>query len=182
MFKKLFILFAALVIAFCAYVAMQPSQMRVARSTEIAAPADVIFPHINNLKKFDAWSPWSKLDPNATMTYDGSEEGEGATATWKGNQEVGEGTMTIIESSPSDTVKLWLEFVEPWPGSANVEFLLEPAGANTKVTWAMESSHGFFERAMCTLLRMKPEDMIGEKYQEGLANLKKTVEAGLSTG
>lgn len=177
MFKKLLLIILAIVVAFSVYVALQPAAFQVAKSTEIAAPPDVVFPHINSLKKFDAWSPWAKLDPNATMTYEGPDAGEGATAKWKGNHEVGEGTMSIIESTPPESVKMWLEFVEPMPGIAEVDFKLEPKGEATSVTWAMSTSHGFFERAICTLMMLDPEKMIGEKYEEGLANLKKIVES-----
>lgn len=181
MLKKLLLLIAAIVVAFCAYVAMQPADMRVARSIEINAPADVIFPHVNSLKKFDAWSPWARLDPNATMTYEGADEGIGAIAKWKGNQEVGEGTMSITGSTPPREVKMWLEFVAPMPGIADVNFKLEPKGSNTNVTWAMSTSHGFVERAICTLLMLNPEQMIGDKYEEGLTNLKKLVEAEIQS-
>lgn len=176
MFKKFLLLLAAIVVAFCAYVAMQPAEMRVARTTEISAPAEAIFPHVNSLKKFNAWSPWAKLDPDATMTFEGADEGPGAIAKWKGNHEVGEGTMSITESTPPTDVNMWLEFVAPMPGIADVSFKLEPKGPSTNVTWAMSTSHGFFERAICTLMMLNPEQMIGEKYEEGLANLKKLVE------
>ncbi len=112
------------------------------------------------------------------MTFEGADEGKGAIAKWKGNREVGEGTMTIVDSQPPRDVKMRLDWVAPMAGKADVSFKLEPAGANTKVTWAMESSHGFFERAMCTLMRINVDAMIGEKYEEGLANLKEIVEAG----
>lgn len=180
MIKKLLIVVAAIVIAFLAYVAMQPAEMRVARSAEISAPADAIFPHINSLKKFDAWSPWAKLDPNAVMTYEGPDAGKGAIGKWKGNDQIGEGSMTIVETTPPNALKMKLDFIEPWPGEADVEFTLEPAASNTKVTWAMETRHTLMERAMCILLRMNPEKMIGNKYEEGLANLKKVVEAQAS--
>lgn len=180
MIKKLLIVLAAIVVAFCGYVALQPAAFTVARSAEMAAPPEAIFPHINSLKKFDAWSPWAKLDPNSTITFEGADEGVGATAKWKGNHEVGEGTMSITESSPPTDVKMWLEFIEPMAGIADVTFKLEPKGQNTNVTWSMSTSHGFFARAMCTLMMLNPEKMIGDKYEEGLANLKKIVESAPS--
>ena len=178
MLKKLFILLAAIVIAFLAYVAMQPADYRVARSTEIAAAPEAIFPHVNSIKKFDVWSPWSKIDPNAVMTYEGPEAGKGAVGKWKGNADVGEGVMTIVESQPARDVKMKLDFVSPFTATADSAFHLEPAGPNTKVTWEMTGRHDFLMRAMCILMRHSVDDEIGGKYEEGLANLKKLVEAG----
>lgn len=176
MIKKLLILIAAIVVAFVAYVAAQPSSFSVVRTAEIAAPAEVIFPHVNSPRKAHEWSPWTKLDPNMTMTFEGAESGEGAIAKWKGNHEVGEGIMSITESTPPTEVQMWLEFIEPFPGSADASIKLEPSGSATKVTWAMSGNSGFFERAMCTLMGIDMDQVIGEKYQEGLANLKKIVE------
>lgn len=176
MLKKILLVLAALIAVFVVYVALQPAAFSVARSIEISAPPEKIFPHVNSLKKFNDWSPWAKLDPNSKMEFSGPDEGEGAVAKWKGNHEVGEGTMTITKSTPHSNVEMSLEFVEPMPGIADVDFKLEPTGQNTNVTWAMSSSHGFIERAICTLMMINPEKMIGEKYEEGLANLKKLVE------
>lgn len=176
MFKKLLILLLAVVVAFLAYVAMQPADYRVARSAEMAAPPDVIFPHINSHKKFNDWSPWAKVDPNAVMTYEGPDEGKGAIGKWKGNSEVGEGTMTIVESDPPNKVEMRLDFVSPYPATADVAFTLEPKGGNTDVTWAMTGEHNFIMRAMCILMGHDMDQMIGSKYEEGLANLKKIVE------
>ncbi len=178
MFKKLLILLLAIIVAFLAYVAMQPAGYSVARSAEMAATPEAIFPHINSLKKFDVWSPWAKVDPNAVMTYEGPEDGKGAIGKWKGNSEVGEGSMTIVDSNPSSDVKMKLDFVSPFPATADVAFAVEPKGANTKVTWTMLGEHNFVMRAMCILMRHDIDQMIGEKYEEGLANLKKIVEAG----
>lgn len=178
MFKKLLLVLVALIVGFLAYVAMQPAAYRVARSAEMAAAPEAIFPHINSLKEFDAWSPWAKLDLNAVMTYDGPDEGKGAIGKWKGNEEVGEGSMTIVESTPPSNVKMKLDFVAPFPATANVSFALEPKGDTTNVTWAMTGEHNFFARAMCILMRHDMDQMIGSKYEEGLANLKKIVEAG----
>ncbi len=35
-----------------------PSHARVERSTVIKAPAEQVFPHVNDLKQWAAWSPW----------------------------------------------------------------------------------------------------------------------------
>jgi len=178
MFKKILILLTALVIAFLAYVALQPADYRVARSADMAATPEAIFPHINSLKKFDVWSPWAKIDPNAVMTYEGPDAGKGAIGKWKGNAEVGEGVMTVVDSNPPSDVKMKLDFVAPYPATADVAFSLKPSGDKTNVTWAMTGTHNFMMRAMCILMGHDMDDMIGSKYEEGLANLKKIVEAG----
>jgi len=63
MFKKILIALAIIILVFVIVVATRPSEFRVARSTTISAPAAAIFPHVNELKKWEAWNPWGKSTP-----------------------------------------------------------------------------------------------------------------------
>lgn len=176
--KKLLLVLLAVVAVFCGYVALQPSQMHVARSIDISASPEAIFPQVENLKTFNEWSPWAKIDPNATITYSEPDAGEGAMMSWKGNSEVGAGNMTVVNSISGKEVEYYLEFIEPWPGIAESKFVLDTQGENsTRVTWSMTSQNSFIERAICTLMQMNPDAMIGAKYEEGLASLKARVES-----
>ena len=98
MLKKIFIVLVLLVAGFAAFVALQPSAFRVERTTTIAAPPAQVFAHVDDLHKWEAWSPWSKLDPNAKVGYEGAPAGKVAAFTWAGNDQVGEGRMMIVES------------------------------------------------------------------------------------
>src|SRR5262245_54299722 len=128
MIKKILLAFAALIVILIAAVAMQPSEYRLSRSTTIAAkPAD-IFPHVNDLRRWDDWSPCAKLDPNAKVTFDGPEAGQGAAFTWAGNDKVGAGRMTITDSNPSERVTTRTDFVKPFEGSSVSEFTFVAQG------------------------------------------------------
>jgi hypothetical protein len=69
MFKKILIGLAALILIFVAIVAMQPADFRVERTTKIAAPQADVFAQVNDFHKWDAWSPWAKLDPAAKNRF-----------------------------------------------------------------------------------------------------------------
>jgi hypothetical protein len=116
------------------------------------------------------------LDPNSKVTFEGPEAGEGAIFRWAGNAEVGEGSMTIQESRPPEYVKIELHFIKPFEDTAITEFKLAPDGDATNVTWTMDGQHNFVSKAMC-LLVMDMDKMIGDKYEEGLANMQAVVEA-----
>ncbi|MCB1235205.1 MAG: SRPBCC family protein, partial [Verrucomicrobiae bacterium] len=102
MFKKILIVLLILIVAFVVVVALQPGDMRVSRSAVIPAAPAVVFDHVNDLHKWQAWSPWARLDPNATNTFEGPTAGKDAAFSWSGNMSVGEGTMTITESHPAE--------------------------------------------------------------------------------
>ena len=147
MLRKILIGLAVLVALFIVVVAMQPSEFQVARTATIAAPQAEVFAQVNDLRKWDAWSPWAKLDPDAKINFEGPEAGQGAAMSWAGNDKVGEGKMTIVESKPDEAVKLKVDFVRPFEGTSNSNFAFKPEGDGTSVTWAMSAHHNFLEKA-----------------------------------
>jgi hypothetical protein len=167
---------AAIIIGFVVVVAMQPSEFRIERSLAMAAPPEAVFAQVNDFHKWEAWSPWLKVDPNAKGTYEGPTSGEGAIFRWAGNDEVGQGSMTITQSKPSEFVRIDLHFIKPFEGTAVSAFTLQPAGDQTTVIWSMDGKNNFISKALC-LLVMDMDEMIGSKYEEGLASMKKIVEA-----
>lgn len=181
MLKNIVVGFVSAMAAFLTYVWMQPAEFMVARSATIAAPPAAVFANVNDLKKFNAWSPWAKKDPAARVAYGGPQSGEGAEFAWSGNQDVGEGKMTIVESKPDRSIKIRLDFVKPFAGSNGATFVFEPVGEATKVTWTLAGENGFLARAFMIAIGVDMEKMIGDDYEAGLANLKALVEAAPKT-
>jgi hypothetical protein len=166
---------AVLLIAFSIVVALQPSSLRVARTVTIAATPAEAFAHVNDFQKWRAWSPYDKRDPNMKRTYEGPEEGTGASYAWNGNSEVGEGRSTIVESRPGELIEIKLEFVRPFAGTNTAQFIFEPQGDQTAVTWALDCKCDFGAKAVGLFINM--DKMIGNDFEAGLANLKKVVES-----
>lgn len=160
--------------AFAAIVAAQPSEMRVSRSITIAAPADAVFAEVNDLRRWQRWSPWENLDPHLQRTYSGAGAGEGAAYHWSGNSEVGEGGMTIEVSRANELIRIRLEFLKPFAATNVTEFRFIPEGAGTEVIWTMTGEKNFFCKGMCLLMDM--EAMIGADFEKGLAQLKDVAE------
>jgi hypothetical protein len=50
---------------------------------------------------------------------------------WAGNDKVGEGKLTIVESRPNELVKVKVDFVEPFEGTNTSEFQFKPETAKT---------------------------------------------------
>ena len=69
--KRLLVGVVLLIATFLVVVWFQPDDYRLTRSTVIAAPAAEVFSRVNDLRKWDDWSPWAKLDPNAKVTFSG---------------------------------------------------------------------------------------------------------------
>jgi carbon monoxide dehydrogenase subunit G len=150
--------------------ALQPAAYEVSRSVEIAAPSAAVFPYVNDLKKFNEWSPWLKRDRDAKVDYGGGFD----SFTWKGNSSIGEGKMTIAERKEPSLVRMRLDFVRPFPGTGEAIFSLEPAGGGTRVTWVMKGEKVFVTKVMGLFLSM--DRMIGPSFDRGLADLKTQTE------
>ena len=71
MIKKILAALVVLIAAFAGYVALQPDELLIQRQATIAAPPAAVFEQVNDLKKWDAWSPWAKMDPNAKVGFEG---------------------------------------------------------------------------------------------------------------
>jgi uncharacterized protein YndB with AHSA1/START domain len=166
----------ALLAGFVAYVAMQPAEFRITRSATMSAPAEEVFAQINNFHHWNDWSPWAKLDPAANNTFAGPTYGEGAVFKWSGNDEVGEGKMTITESRPGELVRIQLDFLRPMQDTSDTEFTFQEQGDQTVVTWTMSGEKkNFMCKAVCLFMDM--DKMLGDQFEQGLASMKAIVEA-----
>ena len=175
MIKKILIGLAVIVVVFVGVVAMQPSDFRIVRTATMSAPAPAVFAQVNDFHNWEAWSPWAKLDPAAKNSFEGPSAGIGAIFRWAGNKEVGEGSMTITESRPSDLIRITLEFLKPFAATNSAEFTFKPDGDQTAVTWSMAGKNNFISKAICLFMNM--DKMVGGKFEEGLAAMKSIVEA-----
>jgi hypothetical protein len=175
MLKKILIALAAIVVVFVGVVAMQPSDFRIVRTATISGPAPAVFAQVNDFHNWEAWSPWAKLDPATKNSFEGPSAGIGAIFRWASNKEVGEGSMTITESRPSDLIRIKLEFLKPFAATNSAEFTFKPDGDQTAVTWSMAGKNNFISKAICLFMNM--DKMVGGKFEEGLAAMKSFVEA-----
>ncbi len=166
---------AVIIIVFVVVVALQPSEFTVTRSAAIAAPPEAVFAQVNDLHKWEAWNPWGKIDPAMKQTYEGAAAGNGAIYSWVGNAKVGEGRMTITESSPNELIRFNLEFFKPMAGTSTAEFTFKPEGNQTTVTWSMTGKNNFIAKAVCLFMSM--EKMLGGQFEQGLAQMKSVAEA-----
>lgn len=175
MLLNIFLGVAAVVALFLIVVALQPAAFRVSRTAKMSAPASAIFPHMNDMRAWLAWSPWEKMDPTMKRTYEGAAAGVGSVYSWQGNKNIGEGRCTIFESRPHELVRFKLEFFKPFTATNDAEFVLKPEGDQTAVTWSMSGTNSFMFKAVG--LFMSTEKMCGGPFEKGLADLKSIVEA-----
>lgn len=165
-----------LLFVFEVMVARRPPEFKVERSTQIQAPAEKVFALVNGFKEWEEWSPWAKIDPNMSQTYEGPASGVGCRHTWSGNSKAGAGSQTIVESDPGKRIKIKLEFEKPFKASNDVEFLFHSERDGTRVQWIMTGVNtNFIWRRMSMFISM--DAMVGKDFEKGLAQLKTLAES-----
>jgi hypothetical protein len=174
MIKAILIVLAVFIAGALIFASTKPDTFRVVRSTTIKAPADKLFPLINDFRAWGSWSPYEKKDPAMRRTFGATSSGKGAAYAWEGNKEIGQGSMEITESSPPSEVRLRLDFVKPFEAHNIVDFTLKPEGDSTRVTWAMRGPAPFVSKVMQVFINM--DKMVGTDFEAGLANLKAVAE------
>ncbi len=151
-----------------------PSAAQVERDITIEAAPAKLFPHLNGMRAFHAWSPWANIDPQTHYEFSGPETGVGSRMTWSsGDQRVGEGSQEITASVANQRVETRLEFGDKGHGTAT--FVLEPDGRATRLRWQFSTEFGWdlFGRYVGLML----DSMIGTSYDKGLRDLKSRIEA-----
>ena len=150
-------------------IAGQPDDFKLSRTAKIVAPPEKIFPRVNDLHQWEAWSPWAKLDPNAKNSFEGAAAGAGASMSWDGNKKVGAGRLTITESLPNELIRIRMEFIRPFEVTSSAEFTFRPEARQTVIVWSMSCRSNFFAKIFGLL--MNCDDMAGRDFEKGLANL-----------
>lgn len=175
MLKKIAVVLVVIVAGLAAFIATRPSEFRIARSRTVQAPPDVVYAYVSDFHKWPEWSPWEKLDPAMKKEISGPPAGPGATYHWAGNDQVGEGRMTITDSRAPQSVTIRLEFIKPWTATNTTQFDFAPSGSGTQVTWAMTGHNNFMAKAFGLFMDM--EKMVGPDFKKGLADLDRATAA-----
>ncbi|CDX22585.1 conserved exported hypothetical protein [Mesorhizobium plurifarium] len=174
MFATILLVLVVVIAAVLVYAATRPNDFVVTRSASINAPAETIFPLINDFRRWPEWSPFEKLDPGMQRMLSGADSGKGAAYAWEGNSKAGKGRMEITNSVPSSQVALKLDFEKPFRANNTVDFTLSPSGEGTTVTWAMRGARPFIAKLMG--LFMNFDALIGRDFEAGLDNLRRATE------
>lgn len=154
------------------YADTRPSVIQVTRSITIQAPAEKIFPLLDDFHNWPRWAPQDKEDPTMKRLYSGEPSGAGAISDWQGTGNTGKGRMTITESTAPSKLVVTVDFVRPFAAHNINEFVLEPngPGTSTTVTWTMRGRNMFFMKLMGIFVSM--DHVLGKHFESGLQNLK----------
>jgi uncharacterized protein YndB with AHSA1/START domain len=177
MFETIAVIAAVLVLAIVAILilaATKPDRFSVQRATTVKAPAEKIFPLINDFRRWGSWSPYEHKDPVMKRSFSGAASGKGAVYAWDGNKNVGSGRMEILDATAPAKIVIKLDFFTPFEGHNTAEFTMLPQGDGTNLTWLMHGPAPFMAKIMHVFMNI--DRMVGKDFEIGLANLKRLTE------
>ncbi len=174
MIKTIAIVIVVVIAAILIFAATKPETFTVQRAASIKAPPEKIFAVLDDFHNWGVWSPWEKMDPDMKRTFSGAANGKGAVYEWQGNSKVGQGRMEITDATAPSQVTIKLDFIKPFEGHNVAEFVLQPSGDATNVTWTMRGPSPYMAKVMSVFCNM--DSMIGKDFEAGLANLKAATE------
>ena len=157
------------------YAAMQSPDYTISREITINAPADKIFPYLNNPKLAEQWAPWNEIDPDAKMLHTGPDAGVGARTSWDAGKQLGTGSATIVQSIANQRVSIRLEYTKPMQMVQDAEYLIVPAAGQSQVTWLVRGQNTYMGRVMCIFFNM--DKIVGGMFEKGLLKLKTLIES-----
>ncbi len=151
-----------------------PTKVHIEKSQTINAPVQVVWDYITRFEKFNQWSTWRKIEPEAQYRIEGVDGTVGAATSWKG-QKLGEGRLEHLSMKPFSEVRQRLQFFEPFEATSDVYYLLRESAGVTTVTWGINANYPRPQNIMGMFMKRSLEN----DFTQGLLNLKDSVEAEL---
>ena len=145
----------------------------MARSQQIAAAPEKVYPLIAAPKAWKDWSAWNKRDPAMAIEYSGPEIGPGAVWAWKSKTE-GNGRMTFTAVAPPGKVDYELFFPD-FDSTSTGSFTIEAKDGGSLVTWTMDGDMG--KNPINRWMGLFMDKMVGPDFESGLKGLKALAEA-----
>lgn len=169
--KWLLIIVLVIVAIFLVVALFLPSEYRLERSITINAPADVVYEQIADLKNWNNWGPWVKMEKEVDGSISEPSRGVGASMTWAGDT-IGSGSIEVIKMEELKYMHSKLTFEGDMESIDIWEFKQVDGGI--RATWANE---GELSYPIGRFFGLFLEGMMGDMYVEGLESLKQYTES-----
>ncbi len=175
--KYLLFLILLVIIGSAIYFGTKEGDYEIADSITIAAPTEVVFEKVNDLKTWEVWMPKRADDSDQVYSYAEKSSGEGASLSWGGKQAASVSTVKVIPNS-----EIVQEFTFNSPAgkrTAEMYWTFETMGDSTKVSWTTKGKHTLTDKAYRSIIGSNFDDKIQERNRKGLSRLSAEVIADM---
>jgi hypothetical protein len=148
-----------------------PDRYTVSQTIDINCPRSVVYEYVGDYSKWQKWSPWMDMDPQAQVAFEGKPGTNGHKMSWKSNK-TGHGSLTIVKASATD-IDGELNIQRPISSLGHDKWKFDEQGKQTKVTW---TSTGPLKYPFGRLMGISVDEILGSQEKEGLDKLKEVCE------
>lgn len=146
-----------------------PTHITVEESIKVNAPIDRVFDQVNDLRNWEKWSPWKRMDPTMVMTFSNPPVGQNAFYVWETkDKHMGNGKLTLTKVTNFEEIVTKVEMDKH--GASSSVFSFNHDGDAIKVTWTMEQQVGSMPWSRYFGQMMK--GMMSDQFEEGLKGIK----------
>ncbi|MDZ7842769.1 MAG: SRPBCC family protein [Gammaproteobacteria bacterium] len=172
--KRFILIILILVLVLIGVGYLLPGEAQVERDIRIDAPPEAVFSHVNDLRRFNEWSPWAGRAEDIEYSYGGPDSGVGARMDWQSSSsELGDGSVLITESRGPGRVVMRLDLGAR--GRPTVYFDIDPANNGSHVVWGFREA--FDDNIIDRYIGLIMNYQVGGDFEQGLQSLKANVEA-----
>ncbi len=169
--KRLVVALLIIIVLILVVAIFLPSKRNIEESRYIKCPAKYIYAQVNDLKRWDSWTPFREGDTAMKIILSGPQQGVGAVMKWESKTQ-GNGTMTIVEEETNKHLRMKMEF--EGQGVSYSDWIFTEEGDSTKVTWSLELNN--LKYPVGRLLGAFMPGMIHKSFKTGLEKLEKVSE------
>jgi hypothetical protein len=163
--------FAVLFGGFMLVGVLLPGGWQAERTTEIAAPPDVLFGYMNGAQR---WSEWTPSLESGSVAF-GPAEGPGSGRRWN-DPTYGSGEFVITSSDAPREVGYEVR-VEDGAITIVGHVQLEPTPSGTRLTWREEGDFGW--NPVLGYMAGRMDELQGAQMDASLASLREVAEAAV---
>ena len=168
-FRKVGLWIGLIILALILFSFLLPKEFTISRSITINAPIDRVFDQVNDLRNWEKWSPWKRMDPMMEMTFSNPPLGQGAFYKWESKEKhLGSGTMTLASVTNNEQIVIGLHS-DDW-GNSSAQFDFGHKGNDIQLTWSMTNNVGIMPWSKYFGLMMK--GTLKKQFDQGLQGIK----------
>lgn len=146
-----------------------PSEVHVKRSVEIKSSMEHVFDQVIDLRNWEKWDPWKRMDPSMVITFSNPPLGEGSFYKWESkNKQLGSGTLKLQRVIQFEEIETAIDFDGRGTGSTLFQF--SHKGDKVVVDWSMDIDVGMMPWNKYKGLLIKSE--LKKQFDKGLHGLK----------
>jgi hypothetical protein len=140
-----------------------PRHVRVERTATMAVPPANILAIAASNQGYQTFNPYKDADPNLKVTFFGPDSGVGSGFNFESKD--GKGTSTVV-AVRSDEVEYLVDLGSRGAPTQKIKAVAD--GADSKVTWSMDSDMGM--NPIGRVVGLFLDGMLRENFEKGLAN------------